>query len=128
MEIPVSELASCGLTSAGDVAWQRSAATWRKLDQPASGLAFASPERIEAFMVHRTSARGLSILAAASAPGPLAVAGLLALLGEVVRIAGPRPIEIERLADAEIPAAMLDSLGFYRMDTRLRYLGMAKPG
>lgn len=86
------------------------------------GLALASPDRIEAWLLWQEPGNRREILGLGSAPGAEA---LLAPL--LSRAAGPspEPLRFERVTEQEAPSAALEALGFRPERTHVRYVAAA---
>jgi GNAT superfamily N-acetyltransferase len=101
---------------AGPLCWQRSLPALAKRRERLSGLAFHSPDRIEAWALWEEAAPGEEwpLLAAGSSPGALGRLGLAVVLDEIGRIAGGAPLHLARAAPGELDADLLAELGFER--------------
>lgn len=86
------------------------------------GLALASPDRIEAWLLWQEEGSRREVLGLGSAPGAEA---LLAPL--LSRAAGPssEPLRFERVAEQEAPWTALETLGFQPERTHVRYVAAA---
>lgn len=115
---PVSweDLAAAGLLGAGPRCWQRDLPALAKHHERHSGLAFHSPDRIEAWVLWEETAPGQAwpLLAAGAAPGALGRLGLAVVLDELGRRAGNAPLLLARAAPEELDAGLLEELGFAR--------------
>jgi hypothetical protein len=112
---PVSyeDLAAAGLLSEAR-SWRRETAALSKHRERLSGLAFHSPDRIEAWVLwDLTDPDGARpLLALGGAPGPLGRLGLSLVLDEVGRLAEGSPLLLPRAAPEEFAPALLTELGF----------------
>jgi GNAT superfamily N-acetyltransferase len=112
---PVSfdELAASGLLGTGLRCWQRDLPFLAKHRERLTGLAFHSPDRIEAWALWDEPNAGEVILQAlGAAPGALGRLGLAAVLDEVGRLTGNFPLLLPRATPEEIEAELLAELGF----------------
>lgn len=119
--IGVEELVDAGALAADTPrAWARDVAALRRC-AAVRGLALASPDRIEAWLLWREEG-GREILGLGSAPGAEA---LLAPL--LSRAAGPslEPLRFERVAEREAPWTALQALGFRPERSHVRYVTAA---
>lgn len=139
--------------------WHRQARTLRNRRDALRGLAVASPDRIEAWLVYDPEARPfvgqgtvVEVLGFTPAPEPPGGAGtdpgsrsgeadsgteaaggtrrkllLGALLRQVIREAGERPVRLARLREGELPDSLLSALGFEPATEYHRYSAEAQP-
>lgn len=116
--------------------WQRDLTALAKRAGTISGLAFHSPDRVEAWVLYEPGAsRGepgaeggdpWQILAAGIAPGALGRPGLAVVIDELARLAANSPLLLERAAPAELDAELLTELGFEPGTEHLLYSGRAQ--
>jgi GNAT superfamily N-acetyltransferase len=97
--------------------WERSLATMVSRSREIDGLAIASDERIEAYVLHRASSGACELVALGAARNEL----LAPLLADLHRRGGMTP-RIRKVAEDEIPEALLAALGFRR---ETEYIGYA---
>ncbi|HYH46369.1 MAG TPA: hypothetical protein VEG34_11855, partial [Thermoanaerobaculia bacterium] len=121
---PVSfeDLEAAGLLGTGPRCWQRDLPALAKHRERLAGLAFHSPDRIEAWAlwdeaaVATAPAEEWPLLALGAAPGALGRLGLAAVLDELGRLAGRlecnAPLLLPRVAPEELDADLLRELGF----------------
>jgi hypothetical protein len=132
--VTFSDLDSAGLLGAGVRCWERDRTSLAKEPERLSGLAFQSPDRIEAWALFnerggRNEAsegeppglessndeeKAVPLLALGAVPGPLGRLGLAAILGELDRLSGGAPLLLARASSAEIEPRLLEELGFER--------------
>jgi len=105
---PVShdDLAAAGLLDAGLRCWQRDLPALAKQSEHLSGLAFHSPDRIEAWALWDGAG---TLWAVGAAPGPIGRIGLAGVLDEI-----GAPLLLARATPEEIDAGLLEELGFER--------------
>lgn len=108
------DLEAAGLLGTGPRCWQRDLPALAKHRERLSGLAFHSPDRIEAWALWDEPAPGEAwpLLAVGSTPGALGRLGLAAVLDELGRLAGDSPLILSRVAPGELDADLLRELGF----------------
>lgn len=125
--------AGAGLSGARvTTCWQRDPAALAKRSERISGLAFHSPDGIEAWVLYeRGASRGepgaevaelgserstedgaWQVLAAGFAPGSLGRPGLAVLIEELARLAAGAPLVLARAAPDELDENLLRNLGF----------------
>jgi GNAT superfamily N-acetyltransferase len=127
--IPVSfrELAdSEALTVQEGVAWQRQRATLEKRQEALSGVAVATPDRIESYLLFEDTEQGVRVLAQGAAdPGhsPL----LFGILFRHLAAAYGGPVLLPRLAPSEADSGLLADLGFVAGEATLRLVARAAP-
>jgi GNAT superfamily N-acetyltransferase len=97
--------------------WERSLATLVSRSSEIAGVAIASDERIEAYVLHRSRSGVCEIVALGAARSEL----LYPLLADLRR-RGDAPARIRKVAEDEIPEALLVALGFRR---ETEYIGYA---
>jgi GNAT superfamily N-acetyltransferase len=96
--------------------WERSLATLVSRSREIDGLAIASDERVEAYVLHRMHAGACEIVALGGARSEL----LSPLLADLRRRSGA-PARICKVAEGEIPGALLVALGFHRESEYIGY-------
>ena len=107
------------------VAWERAAATLRGREDLLEGIALASADTLQAFLLHRRAASGAgAAIAALRAPDAAALARLVAV---VAQRTGP-PLTLAKVAPGEIPAPWLLEAGFRAAGAHHRYAARARPG
>lgn len=129
-EVALEDLAGLGLPRAGPRPWQRDLPSLSKLADRARGLAFHSPDQLEAWVLWLPAGEPgspLQILALGAEPGPLGRLGLSAVIGELARRAGPAPLLVPRAAPEELAPALLTELGFLPGDEWLSFAREARP-
>ncbi len=110
--VTVDELADGGfLEIAGGVAWERTRESLVGCRGVLSGLAIATPERLEAFVLSREASGCVDVLAAGCQDGERREI-FLGLIFRELTGRGSVPIRLPKLAEGEMPAALLESLGF----------------
>ncbi len=112
----VEDLASAGLLTA--CCWHRDAAALLKQSERLSGLAFHSPDRIEAWALW--DAEG-TLWALGATPGPFGRPGLSVVLDEI-----GTPLHLEKAAPGEVDAELLTALGFVRGAEHLLFTSQAQ--
>jgi GNAT superfamily N-acetyltransferase len=116
-ELPVAPLVAAeavasGLLGGRAAAWHRDPVALARAAEPAAGIGFYSPERLEACVLFRTGDDGCELVAVGAAAGELGRPALRLLLAELDRRNGGRPLRMERVADGEPAAGLLAELGF----------------
>jgi hypothetical protein len=126
--VTVDELVEHGLLHRRDgVAWEGQLETVRNLGDDLDGVAVASPERIEAYALHRPSADGEGLeIVAAGAAGSEREELFLGLLLRHLAGSGVK-LRIPKLAEGELPEGVLAPLGFEVGERHDRYAGVATP-
>ena len=130
MPVTAQELDDHGLLEVPDhVAWERQRLTLLNSKEELEGAAIASPERIEAFLLHRLADDGasLDVVAAGARASEQDDLLLQLLLRHLVGTTG-LPLRLPRLAPGEVPSAVLDALGFEAGPRCDRYVSTAEPG
>jgi len=119
--IPFADLAAADLLpGTGPRCWQRDLPALARHQERLSGLAFHSPDRIEAWALwEEPSAPGeaCTLWAAGAAPGSFGRIGLAVVLDEIGRRTGRTgnaPLLLPRAAPEELDADLLAELGFAR--------------
>jgi GNAT superfamily N-acetyltransferase len=116
--VTVEELVQSGtLDPSRPRPWGRSLATLVSRRREIDGLAIASDERVEAYVLHQIRSGTCEIVALGAARTEL----LAPLLAELLRRGGA-PARICKVAEDEISAARLEALGFRR---KTEYIGYA---
>ena len=127
--ITVDELDDQGLLEISeDVAWERRRETLVNRKDELGGAAIASPERVEAFLLHRLADGGRTVdVVSANARTSEQSEVFLGLL--VRHLAGRTelPLRLPKLAAGEIPRPVLDSLGFEASARYDRFAARATP-
>ena len=126
----VAELAASGvLDSAAEAPWERHAGTLLARAQRLEGLAVASLERIEAWLLaERDEAGRLSRVVALGAAAPeRAAAWFGLLLGELVASPEHDGITLERVEPALAAVLPFEAWGFRRLRSTLRLAAAAHP-
>ncbi len=130
MPITVSELDDHELLEPGpSVAWERRRETLlNRKDEDLEGIAIASPERVEAFLLHRGADNGASqdVLALVAPRAPQRET-LLGLLLRSLANQTELPIRLPKLTADEVPSSVLEALGFTAFASTDRYAGVAIP-
>jgi GNAT superfamily N-acetyltransferase len=125
--IPVSvdDLAANGLLEEGEprTCWERSVETLIARKDEIEGLAVASDERIEAYLLHTRDAAIVSLRSFVDDSG-----GRLTRLLARVRAAGGRRLRFPKVHPAELPEDLLDTLGFRPVGAHRRWAARARAG
>lgn len=125
--VTVDELAEAGfLEPAGDVAWERTCETLVGAQDALDGLAIATPERLEAYLLTRQGTDGLDVVAVGCRKPAQAEVYLGLLLRSVIGRT-TLPVRLPRLAEDELPPAVLERLGFVPGRRYARFAGTARP-
>ncbi len=113
--------------------WERALATLQNRKEQIEGLAIASETRVEAYVLFRDlpahGRREIVSLGGTAQRGDAGTAEARVLLEIVVRVAcqaGSLAVTVPRVSDEEVPWASLESMGFRRGRTYVRYAG--RPG
>lgn len=116
---PVSydDLAAAGLLGAARC-WQRDLPSLAKQSERLSGLAFHSPDQIEAWALWDETG---TLWETGAAPSPLGRIGLSMVLDEI-----DKPLLLARAAPEELDADLLAELGFERGDEHLLFTSQAQ--
>lgn len=112
------DLTAAGLLGNGLRCWQRDLPSLAKHPERLSGLAFHSPDRIEAWALWDESG---TLWAVGAEPGALGRLGLSAVLDEL-----GLPLLLPRATPEEIDADLLAELGFERGDEHLLFTSHAQ--
>jgi ribosomal protein S18 acetylase RimI-like enzyme len=117
---PVSfaDLEAAGLLRTGRRCWQRDLPALEKHQERLSGLAFHSPDRIEAWALWDETG---TLWAAGAAPGPFGRIGLSVILDEI-----NAPVLLPRATPEELDADLLAELGFKSGPEHLLFTSQAK--
>ncbi len=117
---PVSyeDLAAAGLLDTGPRCWQRDLPALAKHRERLSGLAFHSPDRIEAWALWDEAG---TLWAVGAAPGALGRLGLSVVLDEI-----NSPLLLARATSEELDADLLAELGFERGPEHLLFTSQAQ--
>jgi GNAT superfamily N-acetyltransferase len=128
--VSVDDLNAAGLLpGAGSRCWQRDLPALLKQRERLSGLAFHSPDRIEAWALWdeaTTPGEVWNLLALGAAPGALGRLGLAVVLDELGRLAGDAPLLLARAVPEELDADLLAELGFERGKEHLLFTSQAQ--
>ncbi len=129
MPVTVQELDDHGLLDVPvHVAWQRQRQTLLNSKGELEGAAIATPERIEAFALHRLAGDGASLDVVAAAARPSDQQDLLLqLLLRHLAATSELPLRLPRLAPDEVPLAILDALRFEAGKEYDRFVAEATP-
>lgn len=107
-------------------AWRRQVETLKGLEDDLRGLAFASPERIEAVVFHRRKEEGvIEVLATGSRPDERGTRCLQLLLRHLASTGAT--VQVPKLAPGELPDGVLDGLGFRAIGRHERWASVAVP-
>lgn len=123
------DLAAAGLLECGPRCWGRDPASLAKRAERLSGLAFHSPDRIEAWALWdepEPPAGAFTLMAAGASPGTLGRLGLAVVLDEIGRLAGGAPLLLPRAVPEELAPDLLADLGFSRGEEHLLFAGRAQ--
>jgi len=116
--VSVADLEAAGLLGTGLRCWQRDLPALEKHKERLSGLAFHSPDRIEAWALWDETG---TLWAAGAAPGPFGRIGLSVVLDEI-----NAPVLLPRATPEEIDADLLTELGFERGADHLLFTSRAE--
>lgn len=129
----LEDLEAAGLFSdrAGPRPWERDLPGLAKRRDRLSGLAFHSPDRIEAWALWEEPAAAApgepwTLLGLGASPGALGRLGLAVVLDELSRQSGGAPLHLARAAPGEIDAGLLAELGFEPGGEHLLFTGRAQ--
>ncbi len=129
IRVSVDDLVDAGLLQpTPGVAWERAHETLVNCRSELQGVAFASPERLEAFLLYRPT-DGTASLDVVAAGGRDSEQLELFLSFLLRHLAGKNtlPLRIPKLADGELPSALLSTLGFKPCDRYDCYTITATP-
>lgn len=129
MPVTAQELDEYGLLEIpGQLALERQRQTLRGRKDELGGVAIASPERIEAFLLHRPAddSATLDVVAAVTRPSEQQDL-LLQLLLRHLAGTTELPLRLPRLAPGEVSAAVLGALGFEAGEQYDRFVAEAVP-
>ncbi len=111
--------------------WERALPTLQNRKEQIEGLAIASDTRVEAYALFRDlpaqGRREIVCLGGTAQRGDGGSSEARVLLEIVVRVAcqaGPLAVTVPRVSDAEVPWASLESMGFRRGRTYVRYAAL----
>jgi len=121
--VSVEDLAAAGLLGTGLRCWQRDLSALEKHKERLSGLAFHSPDRIEAWALWDETG---TLWAAGAAPGPFGRIGLPVVLDEIGCRTGNAPLFLLRATPEEMDADLLVELGFERGADHLLFTSRAQ--
>jgi GNAT superfamily N-acetyltransferase len=123
--ITIADLAANDLLGEGHpTCWERSVETLTARKEEIAGLAVATDERIEAYLLYRGHGEDAEIVSLRS-PVDDGAARLAQLLSRL-RSTGIGKIRIPKVHPSEIPAAWLETLGFRPAGRHLLYAGKAR--
>ncbi len=112
-EVGYEDLAEAGLLAETAGCWQRDPQALARRREVLSGLAFHSPDRIEAWVLWEEVPVGAwPIQVLGCAPSDLGRLGLAVVLEELARQAGDSALLLPRAAPGELDAGLLGKLGF----------------
>lgn len=114
----VADLEAAGLLGTGRRCWQRDLPALAKHQERLSGLAFHSPDRIEAWALWDETG---TLWAAGAAPGPFGRIGLSVVLDEI-----NAPLLLPRATPEELDADLLAELGFESGPEHLLFTSQAQ--
>jgi hypothetical protein len=129
--ITVDDLAANGLLEDADpaagvaVCWQRSVETLRARKDELAGLAVASDERIEAYLLYFERGAGETEIVALRSLVEDGAARLAELLCRL-RAGGMKTLRFQKVGAAEIATGCLETLGFSRAGDHLLYAATAR--
>src|SRR5436305_2535309 len=121
--VSVADLEAAGLLGTGPRCWQRDLPSLAKQSERLSGLAFHSPDRIEAWALWDETGTLWSI---GAAPGALGRLGLSVVLDETGCRTGNAPLFLLRATPEEMDADLLVELGFERGADHLLFTSRAQ--
>ena len=123
--ITVDDLEANGLLDADDrqTCWERSVETLLARKDEIAGLAIATEERIEAYLLYIKEAGTILSLRSLVEDGGARLARLLSGLRE----AGPGALKFPKVHPAELPVEILETLGFRSSGAHLLYAASARP-
>jgi ribosomal protein S18 acetylase RimI-like enzyme len=120
--------ANSALDPAAPRCWERSAATLRKRAGNLRGLAIASEERIEAFLLAEAAPRdGHRHVAALGCADPGKCELWLGLLLRRFAASGDLPVRMDRVLPEEVPFDLLRSCGFAAGDVTVAFAATPAP-
>ncbi len=129
MPVTASELDEYGMLEIpGDVAWERRRDTLLNRKNELAGIAIATSERIEAFLLHRIADDGVTLdVVAAGASTSEQHDLFLQLLLRHLAGTSELPLRLPRLVPGELSPAILDALGFEAGTKYDRFVTKAEP-
>jgi hypothetical protein len=112
--VSYDDLVAADLLGAGPKSWLRERPALAKLRDLLSGLAFHSPDRIEAWLLWMEGGAGepWPILTLGAAPSTLGRIGLAALIDELAGLAGDSPLRVAHSSPDELTSDHFIELGF----------------
>jgi len=128
--VTVENLEAHGALAAGEgAAWERSRETLMQRGERLAGLAIASPERFEAWLLAEEGRPGARVeIWAATAADPARREVLLAvLLRELLHRHPGSEIRLPKLLAGEVPEGLLEGLGFTPQARYHRWAAQARP-
>ena len=122
--VTVDDLAANGLLGEADplVCWERSAETLTARKADISGLAVASDERIEAYLLHLDDGEIVALRSFVEDGG-----SRLTQLFSRLRARGVETMRVSKVHPAEISTDLLESLGFRHAGGHRRFAATARP-
>ena len=123
--ITVDDLEANGLLDADyrQTCWERSVETLVARKDEIAGLAIATEERIEAYLLYIKEAGTILSLRSLADDGGARLARLLSGLRETV----PKALQFPKVHPAELPVEILETLGFRPSGAHLLYATSARP-
>jgi GNAT superfamily N-acetyltransferase len=128
--VTVDDLAANGLFGDSQSCWERSVETFTARKDDIAGLAVASDERIEAYLLYVTpevGAAGTAQIVSLRCLVQDGEARLMQLLSQL-RSQGMNTIRFPKVHSDEMPRESLQSLGFRPIGVHRRYAGTAQSG
>ena len=124
--VTIDDLAANGLLedASPTVCWERSGETLRARKNEISGLAVASDERIEAYVVSTGNGEILSLRSLIEDAG----ARTRYLLSRLRAQGGGPAFRLSKVHPAEVPAELLEAVGFRAAGAHRLYTAVARPG
>jgi GNAT superfamily N-acetyltransferase len=121
--VTVADLAANGLLeeSAVPTCWERSVETLMARKDELTGLAIASDERIEAYLLYTADGEILSLRGLAEDGG-----SRLGQLVSALRLTSPATLRFRKVHGEEFTAELLESFGFRRVGVHRRYQARAR--
>lgn len=112
MPITVAELVDQDLLEVGDgVAWERARETLMNRKDVLDGLAIASPEQVEAWVLFRETAKAVDVVASGCRDRTREELFLGLLVRSLIGRA-ESAVRVPKLAEDEMPSVVLEALGF----------------
>lgn len=128
--VTVADLEAAGaLAVPPGVAWERTRETIVQSADRLAGLAVASPERVEAWLLYLPAEEtaGEARVVAAGCHDPERREPLLGAVLRALARRTPAPVVLPKLAADELPATLLAALGFAHVAEYARYVAAATP-